>query len=145
MKSLYTIGYEGKTIDEFLDMLKEHSIQCVIDVRERSVSRKKGFSKSALKQFLNKNNIQYEHFRNLGSPKEVREHYHSTHDFPAFARQMNNHLNTQTGSLKNLFEIIRKKRCCLMCFETNAVQCHRILVAKKIDHLFPKQITIKNV
>ncbi|MEN6328638.1 MAG: DUF488 domain-containing protein, partial [Syntrophomonas sp.] len=58
---IYTIGYEGKTVDEFLRVLEKAKISIVIDVRENPNSRKKGFSKKILSETLNNNGIQYRH------------------------------------------------------------------------------------
>jgi uncharacterized protein (DUF488 family) len=46
---LLTIGYEGREINEFVKYLKQYNISCLIDIREIPISRKKGFSKSALR------------------------------------------------------------------------------------------------
>ncbi len=145
MKSLFTIGYEGRIIEEFVDTLKQHSIDCLLDVREIPLSRKKGFSKSVLGRFLGENNIQYIHFRQLGSPKTIREKYKADQNFPAFASRMNAYLDTQKNVLKNIFEYINSANCCLMCFERDAKQCHRSLVADKISASITNPIAVKNI
>jgi uncharacterized protein (DUF488 family) len=45
---VFTIGYEGRDIDEFVICLKDFNITRLIDVRELPLSRKRGFSKSTL-------------------------------------------------------------------------------------------------
>ena len=70
---LYTIGYEGRDIDEFVSLLKDNRITRLIDVREIPFSRKKGFSKSRLNERLQNENIDYVHIKALGSPSEIRE------------------------------------------------------------------------
>lgn len=49
---VYTSGYEGKTIDGFVRQLKEHGIALLVDIRELPLSRKPGFSKSAIQAAL---------------------------------------------------------------------------------------------
>ncbi len=70
---LFTIGYEGRDIDEFVSLLKDNGITRLIDVREIPFSRKKGFSKSRLNERLQNENIDYVHIKALGSPSEIRE------------------------------------------------------------------------
>lgn len=70
---LYTIGYEGRTMQEFISKLKEHDITVVCDVRAIATSRRLEFRKCALGIALFKNGIEYHHYPDLGiSPKERR-------------------------------------------------------------------------
>ena len=73
MKKLFLTGYEKETIEEFLDKLKKENITTVIDIRETPLSRKNGFSKNLLSKLLEKKGINYFHFQDLGSPKELRD------------------------------------------------------------------------
>ena len=45
MKGLFTIGYEGVSLDDFLATLENTAIDVLLDIREFPVSRRKGFSK----------------------------------------------------------------------------------------------------
>ena len=69
---IFTIGYEGRGVEEFISQLKHFHITRLIDVREIPLSRKKGFSKSALKERLEAEKIEYLHFKSLGSPSSIR-------------------------------------------------------------------------
>ena len=73
MKILSTIGYEGKTLDEFIGELKRSGVDMVLDVRAVAASRRPGFSKTALSNALRENGIDYRHFRALGTPAAGRE------------------------------------------------------------------------
>src|SRR3546814_2896152 len=70
---LYTIGYEGSDIAHFLLTLQQCGIKRVIDVREVPLSRKRGFSKTALAAKLVESGIDYSHFKALGDPKPGRD------------------------------------------------------------------------
>jgi uncharacterized protein (DUF488 family) len=70
MGKLFTIGYEGATIDEFIAILFDWDIEHLIDVRDFPTSRKKGFSKNLLAESLNNYGIEYTHLKGLGDPKE---------------------------------------------------------------------------
>jgi len=62
---LYTIGYEGLDISSFVEELREQKIRVLIDVRELPLSRKKGFSKSALNTVVTAAGVKYIHLRDL--------------------------------------------------------------------------------
>ena len=72
---LYTIGYEGLNQDGFLKWLHYFNIDVVADVRDLPLSRKKGFSKTGLSDFLIKEDIEYFSYRELGVPKERRNQF----------------------------------------------------------------------
>src|SRR3546814_15143370 len=80
---LYTIGYEGSDIAHFLLTLQQCGIKRVIDVREVPLSRKRGFSKTALAAKLVESGIDYSHFKALGDPKPGRDAMRRG-DFSAF-------------------------------------------------------------
>ena len=133
--SLYTIGYEGRTLDNLVGVLKGEGVDCLIDVREIPLSRKRGFSKSALAGRLAQEDIHYVHFRELGSPKPLRDEVKATGDYAAFFTEMDKHLSAQTEAIETVYEQLVDRTCCLMCFERLASQCHRKVVARKlIEH-----------
>jgi hypothetical protein len=70
--TLYTIGYEGRTLPLVVRALTEHRIEFVVDVREAARSRVKGFNLMQLFEGLNRCGISYEHVRELGNPSEIR-------------------------------------------------------------------------
>jgi ParB family chromosome partitioning protein len=73
--TIYTIGYEGRSIDEFIDLLKKHGIKVVIDVRHETEFVKPVFSEESLKTHLKYHDIMYVKLDSLGVPKIVREPY----------------------------------------------------------------------
>jgi len=72
-RTLSTIGYEGKTLDEFLDELSSAGVELLVDVRAVAASRRPGFSKTALAGAAKERGIEYLHLRALGTPKAGRE------------------------------------------------------------------------
>ena len=64
-KTIYTIGYEGYSIEKFITKLKDSNIQQIIDVREIALSRKNGFSKGILGLELKKVGIIYKHILSI--------------------------------------------------------------------------------
>jgi hypothetical protein len=69
---IFTIGYEGTTVPEFIAALKGAGVERVIDVRALPLSRRPGFSKSALTAALQESGIEYLHLKALGTPAEGR-------------------------------------------------------------------------
>ena len=141
----FTIGYEGRYIDDFISYLKSFSIQRLIDVREIPISRKKGFSKTILKNKLESENIEYVHIRALGSPSEIRHKLKADLDFEDFSRSYMDHLLMNAESLQEAIHGINEKVSCLMCFEKTPENCHRSLVAKKILDLVGKNIQVRHI
>lgn len=144
-RELFTIGYQGATIDTFIANLIANNIDCVLDVRALPLSRKPGFSKTELARRLNLAEIQYVHFAELGTPKTVRENLKTTHDYSTFFRTMETYLAKQKDSIETAYNYIIKHKCCLMCFERFAAECHRKIVAAKIKERDGNGLKIKDI
>ena len=84
---IYTIGYEGLDYQEFLRCLQRYQISVVADVRQRPVSRKRGFSKNSLSSLLYDNDIEYISFPKLGASKELRTELKETNDYHRFFKK----------------------------------------------------------
>lgn len=128
--ALFTIGYEGRALDDVLGKLHANRIDMVVDVRALPLSRKRGFSKKALAAALNQVGIAYEHRVALGTPKSIRARYKRDHDVAALTTQFKKYLAGQTHSLLELIDLVKGKRACLLCFEADPALCHRSLVAE---------------
>jgi uncharacterized protein (DUF488 family) len=132
-RSIATIGYEGATIEDFVAVLRRASIKRVIDVRAIPLSRKKGFSKNQLNDYLQANGIEYVHLKGLGDPKAGREAARAG-NYALFEKIFGKHIASDAAleALELAAEYIREQRSCLMCFEAEHEKCHRSIVA---DHL----------
>ena len=133
-RKLFTIGYTGFTLDEFVVQLEGSGIECLIDVREIPISRKRGFSKSALRERLEASGIKYQHFRLLGSPRSLRYEVRRTEDFDKFFLSVSHHL-AEADSQTQVAEAIRTARharSCLMCCCPDWQFCHRKCVVEAI-------------
>lgn len=139
-----TVGYEGSTPVDFDRTLLEAQIDCVVDVRAVPVSRKKGFSKTALRERLEGSGIDYVHLRALGDPKPGRDAARAG-NWQSFRRIFFAHMETseaQAGLLQ-LRELVTGRRVALLCYEADHTQCHRTIVAAllapranlDVDHL----------
>ena len=135
-KSISTIGYEGRSINDLLDALEQEDIQRLVDVRELPLSRKKGFSKKQLSEKLQAKGIQYVHLRALGNPKENRDRYRSG-DIEGGARIYRQYLrNGSHSELISLAKSLDEAKSCLLCFERDHTTCHRdVIVDDLTDEL----------
>ena len=142
---LFTVGYEGTTIDTFIANLLSNNIECILDVRALPFSRKPGFSKTQLAQRLNRAKIQYVHLADLGTPKPIRENLKSTRDYSTFFKKMDAYLSNRKQVIEVAYNYVMSSRCCLMCFERLAAQCHRNIVATKIKDRDGNGLQIKHI
>lgn len=130
-----TIGYEGLKPDDFLEKLKENNVSILVDVRQNPISRKPGFSKSRLSEFLQQNNIDYLHLQKLGTPRELRNRLKEEGDYSLFFEEYKGYLMNQRSWLDYLKELTGKSTCCLMCFEKDHTACHRQVISSAIEEM----------
>lgn len=136
--SVYTIGYEGVGIDEFIKKLTDLTIDHLVDIRQLPLSRKKGFSKKSLKENLEVNRIKYSHLRDLGDPKEGRAAARRG-DYKAFHSIFTSHMETPHArmALSQLSTMVKNRRVCLLCFERCHTVCHRSIVVEHLSMFLP--------
>ncbi len=131
MPEIYTIGYEGSSQAALLQTLVYYDIQTLLDIRQLPQSRKPGLSKTALSLAAAGYGIRYEHLRALGTPRDLRYQRKIDHDEAAFRRGYLTYLATQGAAMEALVEQTQRERCCLLCYEANVEECHRLLVASR--------------
>lgn len=127
---LYTIGYEGLSINAFIQRLLDHGVQTLLDVRELPLSRKAGFSKRALADALAQRGIAYAHMPTLGCPKSIRDAYKSDGNWLRYTQAFMKHLDAQHACVKELAKIGTATTAALVCFEADFNRCHRTYVAR---------------
>jgi uncharacterized protein (DUF488 family) len=144
--NLYTIGYEGINNNSFMAWLVHHKIDIVADIRQRPLSRKKGFSKNGLRESLSGNNIEYLGFPSLGVPKEMRDELKNTGNYRSFFKKYQESLIFKKQEINDLISKIKSgKRIALLCFEHDPNKCHRIVLAEQIKKLSKNGIEIRHL
>jgi hypothetical protein len=134
---LFTVGYEGRSLDELIAELVDAGIDRLIDVRELPLSRRRGFSKTALSDALHKVDIEYVHVKALGNPKPNRERYWAG-DVKGGAAVYRKHLNNGSRSaLIELADSLENDPACLLCFERDHTECHRDVIVEALQELRP--------
>lgn len=128
IRKLYTIGYEGLELHQFISTLNAFDVDVLLDVRELPASRRRGFSKSALKEAVESAGIRYISERRLGTPRELRKRVRETKDYDAFFAEFAPVLAAQRGLVR---ELVRELdgAVALMCYEHDPHHCHRLPVA----------------
>ncbi|WP_225206172.1 DUF488 domain-containing protein [Novosphingobium huizhouense] len=135
--TIWTIGYEQTSMPAFLAALQAASIEVVADVRALPLSRRPGFSKSALAANLAEAGIAYRHFKALGTPPEgraaARAGDHARLE-GIYAGQLE--LPEAIAAGAQLADLAADKRTALLCYEREACGCHRTLLRKALltDH-----------
>lgn len=138
---LFTIGYEGLTEARFFELLQQHGIEALLDVRELPVSRKRGFSKSSLALAATQRGLSYLHLGALGCPREIRYQYREDGDWNCYSRRFLDYLDTQTQALDELAALAGQRTCCLLCFEADVNFCHRFYLAQRVEERGGLEVT----
>lgn len=131
--TIFTIGYEGMNIDTFVSLLQRQGIDTIVDIREYPLSRKPGFSKSALAEKLRATGIEYTHIAALGCPKPVRKAYKEDGNWKRYTIGFLKYLKTQEDAIVDLSGLAMTSRCALLCFEADYNYCHRSFVADAVS------------
>lgn len=126
---IFTIGYEGATMAEFLAALTKAGVERVIDVRALPLSRRPGFSKSSLAAELAGVGIDYIHLKSLGTPKPGRDAAKKGDRATleaVYAGQLE--LPEAQVAAARMRDLAAEKPSALLCFERNPDMCHRTLL-----------------
>ncbi|MBU3915022.1 DUF488 domain-containing protein [bacterium] len=144
---LFSIGYEGKSIDAFLNDLIKNNIKTLVDVRKMPRSMKYGFSKTKLSQYLGKIGVQYVHCPDLGIPSELRKSLETDEDYrKLFGLYDSQILPDQHNALENILGILKdRSRIALMCFEADPNHCHRNRIVEYLVNSMKLKSEVKHV
>ena len=132
MRRLLTLGYEGLQLQRFFKLLLMNGVRSIVDLRQSPISRKPGFSKSALASAAAAHGLGYTHMPALGCPKDIRNRYHVDGNWSRYTLRFKAYLAAQDSAVAELAGLARRERCCLLCFEADPNSCHRSLVAERL-------------
>ena len=132
--AVFSVGYEGLTIDSFLYKLIANNITLVVDVRNNPQSMKYGFSKKSFKAYIEKAGMKYIHIPELGIPSAMRKGLGESVSHKALFKAYESELlPNQKAKISQLIDLTNKnERIALICFEANHHLCHRHTL---IEHL----------
>ena len=135
--AIFTIGYEGRSLESYINVLIQNNIKVLIDVRKNPISRKYGFSKKTLQTACETVHIKYLHLPELGIDSEKRKHLNAQSDYDKlFIDYEYSVLLKQSPALNLILDFVKNfKRVALTCYEASPQQCHRTRVANKIHSM----------
>ncbi|MCQ2976303.1 MAG: DUF488 domain-containing protein, partial [Bacteroidales bacterium] len=144
---LFTIGYEGLSLEEYINKLLINDVRLLCDVRKNAYSQKYGFSKAVLAQACEGANIHYEHIPELGIVSDKRQNLQTQKDYDIlFEEYERTTLKDNNDALLKVRDFINKYgRIALTCFEKDPKQCHRSRVAKALINLPDIDYTLKEL
>lgn len=132
---LFTIGYEGISLEEYLVRLIKNDVKVLVDVRNNPMSMKFGFSKSQLVKYCSSLNILYVHVPEVGIQSDKRRALNTQADYDElFEDYCATNLPNTSEAQQHILQLLKKhKRIALTCFEANICQCHRKHLAEALQ------------
>jgi uncharacterized protein (DUF488 family) len=127
---LCTIGFAGKTAEEFFALLRGAGVEQLIDVRQNRGGQLSGFAKHPdLSFFLRAvEKIEYAHEPLLAPPPELLKSYRKGRDWPAYEAAFLEEMKKR-GVPGNVNTASWAASVALLCSEPGPEKCHRRLVA----------------
>jgi uncharacterized protein DUF488 len=145
--SVVTIGYEGRSLESYLNELLKDGVTVLCDVRLNPLSRKYGFSKGTLSKTCQHLGIRYEHLPELGIASEKRQELRLQADYDAlFEEYERTSLPKQCEALNKIRNwVAAGERVALTCFERLAQQCHRHCVADALERIDGSKLNARHL
>lgn len=136
-RTLFTLGYEGISLEKYLQKLIKNNVKLLVDVRKNALSMKFGFSKTLLKRYCNSLDIEYIHIPEVGIVSEKRKQLESQEDYDnLFIEYEKTTLQDTPEAQRQIFDLIKKyRRIALTCFEAEPCRCHRSPLASSLQQL----------
>ncbi len=129
---LFTIGYEGMSIDAYFNVLLANNVVALVDVRKNPLSMKYGFSKTKFSDYTSSVGIQYFHIPELGIPSTLRQGLTNSTAYGKLFEYYSSEILPMHGeAIQRLKGIIEERsRVAITCFEADHRFCHRHKLAE---------------
>lgn len=132
-RAVYTVGYEGRSIESFFCELMRVRITRILDVRSNPVSRKYGFSGKTLRSLCGKLDIEYVHLPELGIPGGLRTSLVSFDDYQKLMRKYERSILPKVHCVfQQASRFVEERSTALLCFESDVRCCHRDRLANAV-------------
>lgn len=144
---LFTIGYEGVSLEKYLQKLLLNNVKLLVDVRRNPLSMKYGFSKTSLKKYCDSLGIEYIHLPEVGIQSDKRKNLDSQKDYDRLFDDYEQTTLKETvdTQLKILGLLKQYKRIALTCFEADPCQCHRTRLSQALQNLPEFTYNVKHI
>ena len=130
--ALYSVGYEGLEQSDFVRLLVDCGVRLVVDVRLNAVSRKRGFSKTALAAAMRTVGVEYRHEPSLGNPVANRTAFSREEHDEAAGRVRLRIASEGADAIDRLASEAAVLPIALMCVEEDERRCHRHVVLELV-------------
>lgn len=135
--AIFFIGYQGRSVDRFFEILLENAVGILVDVRRNAFSMKYGFSRKTLDRISRAMGIRYVHIPALGIDGSKRRELRTQSDYDDllddYERTVLPSRQEELDSLRQL--VSDQHRIALMCYEEKPQQCHRTRVAIRLGEM----------
>jgi len=139
--AIYTAGYEGLSVDGFLNGLLKSGMRLLVDVRNNPISRRYGFHKSTLARLCGNVGIKYVHFPELGIQSSLRQDLDSMEDRRRlFDRYQRTTLQNHDESICQIGKMLQEQSGVLVCMEADYTCCHRSRLAEAVTKISSLEI-----
>jgi uncharacterized protein (DUF488 family) len=141
---VFTLGYQGLSLEKYVETLLASNVGIVLDVREVAWSYNRRYIKSVLQKTLLEAGIKYTHLRVCGNPSANRKTATSIEECLSRYRD---YLKENSECLEILLEYVehaskRNQPACLTCYEHKPEECHRNILTDSLLEIAPElQIT----
>lgn len=133
--TIYTIGFTQKTAEQFFRLIKDNSINIVLDIRLNNKSQLSGFTKGDdLQYFLSKIcQCEYKHCLEYAPTKNILDDYRKKHvTWDEYVKLYTALINERAHYHDFVHEFFKYDNICFLCSEPTSEHCHRRLLAKMI-------------
>jgi len=135
-RAVFTSGYEGLSVDAFLNRLVRSGVRRVIDVRRNAVSRRYGFHGTTLSRLLGHLGIDYVHFPELGIAAASRKKLSTRESYRRLLRDyQSTTLKMEKVAVAEVARLVAEIPSVLTCMEADPAYCHRSLLAIRVAEL----------
>ncbi len=143
-KALFTIGYEGLSLEQYLNKLLVADVKVLCDVRKNSFSMKYGFNKSQLQMACEGVGIQFLHIPEVGIVSDKRKELNSQKDYDELFEDYKATVLTQTlDQQQEILALIKRyDRVAITCFEADICQCHRKYLGEELIKSAGKNVSL---
>lgn len=135
--AVYTVGYEGKSVDSFFNGLLASGIGAIVDVRANPISRKYGFAKRSMSEISEKLGVLYVHYPQLGISSAERAGLGTFESYQRLLDKYDQDLPNRRESIVEVATLLQSRPSALLCVEKNVACCHRgrlaVAVSKASD------------
>ena len=119
--TVWTIGHSNRSVERFLELLEEHKIRTLVDIRSFPTSKVEHFKREEMERWLPEHGVEY-----VWLGKELGGYRRGGYQA---------HMKTRLfrDGVKKLLELAKQGRACIMCMEKNPKYCHRRFVSAHLE------------